>query len=105
MDWKTSARIGPLQVRRYEPAIALETAIFLNLDAGDYHQPERHHATELGIIIAASIAVHLVEKRQAVGLLTNGYDPLAEDPLAGSFLPLRKGSATPDARARPAGPC
>ncbi len=93
MDWKSSARIRALQVRRYEPAIALETATFLNLDAGDYHQPERHHATELGIITAASIAVHLVEKRQAVGLLTNGYDPLAEDPLAGSFLPLRKGSA------------
>lgn len=91
MDWKSSARMGALQVRRYEPAIALETAIFLNLDAGDYRQPERHHATELGIITAASVAAHLVEKRQAIGLITNGYDPLAEDSLAGSFLPLRKG--------------
>lgn len=93
MDWKSSARIGTLQVRRYEPAIALETATFLNLDAGDYRQPERHHATELGIVTTASVAVHLVEKRQAVGLLTNGHDPLAEDSLAGSFLPLRKGRA------------
>jgi len=91
MDWKSSARMGALQVRRYEPAIALETATFLNLDAGDYRQPERHHATELGITTAASVAAHLVEKRQAVGLITNGYDPLAEDSLAGSFLPLRKG--------------
>jgi uncharacterized protein (DUF58 family) len=35
MDWKTSARVGSLQVRRFEPAIALETAIFVNLDGGD----------------------------------------------------------------------
>ena len=93
MDWKSSARIGVLQVRRYEPAIALETAIMLNLDAGDYRQPERHPATELGIVTAASLAVHLVEKRQAVGLITNGQDPLAENPVAGTFLPLRKGRA------------
>lgn len=91
MDWKSSARIGALQVRRYEPAIALETATFLNLDAGDYDQAERRHATELGIITAASLAVHLVEMRQAVGLITNGHDPLAEDATDGSFLPQRKG--------------
>ena len=91
MDWKTSARVGTLQIRRYEPAIALETAILLNLNAGDYEQRERYQATELGIVTAASVAVHLVEKRQAVSLATNGADPLAVDPLAGSYLPLRKG--------------
>jgi uncharacterized protein (DUF58 family) len=91
MDWKTSARQGSLQVRRYEPAIALETAILLNLDAGDYPQAHRHEATELGIVIAASVAVHLVEKRQAVGLHTNGRDPLAKGPTAMPSLPLRKG--------------
>ena len=47
----------------------------------------------MGIVTAASLAVHLVEKRQAVGLITNGQDPLAEDPTAGAFLPLRKGRA------------
>ena len=97
IDWKTSARIGSLQVRRFEPAIALETAIFLNLDGSDYGPVERSVATELGIVISASIAVHLVEKRQAIGLVTNGLDPLretdAEDatPAAVPALPLRKG--------------
>jgi uncharacterized protein (DUF58 family) len=76
MDWKTSARVGSLQVRRYEPAISLETMIFLNLNGQDYRQRYRHHATELGIVVAASAAVHLAEKRQAVGLATNGRDPL-----------------------------
>jgi uncharacterized protein (DUF58 family) len=92
MDWKTSARVGSLQVRRYEPAIALETAVFLNLDGADYTQTyRRRQATELGIVIAASVAVHLIEKRQAVGLFTNGRDPLAETFNPSPSLPLRKG--------------
>jgi len=78
MDWKTSARLGSLQVRRYEPAISLETAILLNLNSDDYPTRYRQQATELGIVIAASLAVHLVEKRQAVGLFTNGRDPFQE---------------------------
>jgi len=78
VDWKTSARVGGLQVRRYQPAIALETEILLNLDAADYTGRDRFVATELGIIIAASVAVHLAEKRQAVGLVTNGCDPLQD---------------------------
>ncbi|HSR29189.1 MAG TPA: DUF58 domain-containing protein, partial [Anaerolineae bacterium] len=90
MDWKTSARVGSLQVRRYEPAIALETAIFLNLNETDYPQPYRRKATELGITIAASVAVHLIEKRQAVALSTNGHDPLSGSATAPS-APLRKG--------------
>jgi uncharacterized protein (DUF58 family) len=78
MDWKTSARVGALQVRRYEPAISLETAICLNLWARDYPGRERYTATELGIIIAASVAVHVAEKRQSVSLVTNGLDPLRQ---------------------------
>jgi len=96
LDWKTSARVGQLQVRRYEPAIALETAIFLNLAAGEYPQAYRHTATELGIVASASLAVHLAEQRQAVALVTNGRDPLRSVPPppgteATAALPLRKG--------------
>lgn len=75
MDWKTSARLGSLQVRRFEPAISLETAILLNLNGDDYVQRHRNRATELAIVVAASVAVHLTERRQAVGLFTNGADP------------------------------
>ncbi len=84
MDWKTSARLGRLQVRRYEPAIALETALFLNLRADDYPMRARFHVPELAIVIAASLATHLVEHRQAVALFTNGRDP------------LRTGAASPE---------
>jgi len=91
MDWKTSARVGALQVRRYEPAIALQTALVLNLDGTDYPVSLRQQATELGIVVAASAAAHLIEKRQAVSLITNGSDPLAEAASTTPSLPLRKG--------------
>ncbi len=97
MDWKTSARFGSLQVRCFEPAIALETAIFLNLDGSDYVATERSVAAEFAIVIAASISAHIVEKRQAIGLVTNGRDPFREAALEASpwaaapTLPLRKG--------------
>lgn len=93
IDWKTSSRVGTLQVRRYEPAISLETAILLNLNREDYPLRKWRSATELGIVIAASLATHLIEKRQAVGLATNGRDPLTESPDRSPCLPLRKGRA------------
>ncbi len=97
IDWKTSARVGAYQVRRYEPAISLQTALFLNLHLEDYTQRSRFQATELGIVVASSLAVHLTEKRQAVGLVTNGSDPLEEAGSDGNpsgripSLPPRKG--------------
>ncbi len=96
LDWKTSARVGQLQVRRYEPAIALDTAIFLNLAGSEYPQPCRYAATELGIVVSASLAAHLSEQRQAIALITNGRDPLRSGPPAPgaeltAALPLRKG--------------
>jgi len=91
IDWKTSSRVGVLQVKRYEPAIALETAIFLNLVDGDYPVSRRSTAPELAIVIAASIAVHLVERRQAVALISNGRDPLQD--LALAYQPATRRSA------------
>ena len=93
IDWKTSARLQSLQVRRFEPAIALTTAIFLNLDPAAYPVPYHITAPEMGIVVAASVAAHLAGKRQTVALATNGLDPLALPSVAGSApaLPLRKG--------------
>jgi uncharacterized protein (DUF58 family) len=93
MDWKTSARAGSLQVRRYEPSIALETAVLLNLLRSDYADVNWRQPSELGVIFAASIAVRLIQDRQAVGLATNGHDPLAEGTNASRSLPSRKGNA------------
>ena len=77
IDWKTSASLGQLQVRRYQPATSIEAFIMLNLNTTEYSGRWRFVAPELAITVAASVANQLIEQRQAVGLATNGADPLA----------------------------
>lgn len=92
--WKTSAVLGRLQVKRYQPAIALDVTIFVDLSRASYRQTRVWPATELAIVVAASLANSLAERRQAVGLGTNGRDPLADDAEQGAYPPTispRKG--------------
>ncbi|MCZ7673485.1 MAG: DUF58 domain-containing protein [Chloroflexi bacterium] len=77
INWKTSAHTRNLMVRTNEPAISLETAVLLNLHLGDYLWRDHRSTVEWGIELAASLAAHLVQARQSVGLITNGIDPLA----------------------------
>jgi uncharacterized protein (DUF58 family) len=90
IDWKSSAASGRLQVKLFEPSIALETFVVLNLNAEDYYYRSRVDSTELAIVIAASISNWIVGKKQMVGLMVNGRDPLTADgkPQA---IPPRKG--------------
>ena len=92
VDWKSSATTGRLQVKLFEPSIALETLICLNLNEDDYYYRRRIDSTELAIVIAASIANWIVEKRQTVGLMVNGRDPLTLDGEP-PYLPPRKGKS------------
>jgi hypothetical protein len=89
VDWKATAAAGHLQVRLFEPSIALETAIFLNLNNAEYDSRAPYMATELAIVVAASLANWVVAQRQAVGLLSNGIDPLQDDQLPQSIPPRR----------------
>jgi uncharacterized protein (DUF58 family) len=92
VDWKSTATTGRLQVKLFKPAISLETLIFLNLNAEDYHYRTRIDSTELAVVIAASMASWVAGKRQTVGLHVNGSDPLkpGSPPQA---IPPRKGQA------------
>ena len=90
IDWKASASTGQLQVKLFEPSITLETCILLNLNAEDYYYRHRIDSTELAIVIAASISNWIVEKRQMVGMMVNGHDPLMTDGKPQS-IPPRKG--------------
>jgi uncharacterized protein (DUF58 family) len=92
IDWKASAAAGRLQVRQYEPAISLEVSIFLNLSERDFESRSRIDAAELAVVTAASLAAYVAGKRQPVGLVTNGSDPLEPDsPI--HVLPVRRGTA------------
>jgi uncharacterized protein (DUF58 family) len=90
IDWKSSATSGRLQVKQFEPSIALETFVVLNLNAEDYYYRSRIDSTELAIVIAASISNWIVYQKQMVGMMVNGRDPLAADGRPQS-IPPRKG--------------
>ncbi len=90
IDWKASASTGQLQVKLFEPSIALETCVLLNLNAEDYYYRSRVDTTELAIVIAASISNWIVGKKQMVGLMVNGRDQLTADGKPQS-IPPRKG--------------
>jgi uncharacterized protein (DUF58 family) len=92
VDWKATASTGRLQVKQFEPSIALQTVIFLNLNASEYGAKHRIDTTELAIVIAASLANWIVSQKQAVGLTTNGVDNHNNN-LSVQPIPSRKGHA------------
>jgi uncharacterized protein (DUF58 family) len=90
VDWKATASTGRMQVKQFEPSIALQTVIFLNMNTPDYATRQRIDATELAIVIAASLANWAISMKQAVGLTTNGQDSLTDHPHV-QPIPSRKG--------------
>ena len=79
IDWKATASSGRMQTRLFEPSIALETILFLNLNIQDYFYRSRFDATELAIVAAGSLGNWISSQRQSVGLITNAFDPLTVD--------------------------
>lgn len=92
VDWKATAITGRLQVKQFEPSIALEVVIFLNLNNAEYPAQYRIDTTELAIVAAASVANRVSGLRQAVGLATNGVDSVEAGQTI-PFIPPRKGRA------------
>lgn len=91
VDWKSTATLGRLQVKQFEPSISLETLALLDLCRAAYDAQRWIDATELAVVVAASLANWVVERRQSVALATNGRDPLgAQTPIS---VPMRKGRA------------
>jgi uncharacterized protein (DUF58 family) len=89
IHWTATASAGRLLVKQYQPAVARETLICLDLDQEGYGRRQRYTATELAIVVAASLANHIVvHEGLPVGLTTEAWDPLAND-RAYFFLPPR----------------
>lgn len=89
IDWKSSAATGKLQVNLYEASIALEVTILLDLHRESYAIKSFFDATELAITAAASIAAWGKTKKQSIGMITNGSDPLHEDKHPHPLLPKK----------------
>ncbi len=78
IHWTATAATGQMLVKQFQPAIARDNAIFLNLSRPDYAllgYPDL--AVELAVTVAASLANHVaVREKLPVGLVTTGLDPL-----------------------------
>lgn len=80
IHWTATAATGRLLVKQYQPAIARDTLICLDLDRDDYGQRQRYTATELAIVVAASFAAHIINREGLpAGLATRALDPLQDD--------------------------
>lgn len=90
IDWKSTAAVGRLQTKIFEPSIALETVLMLNLNSEEYHYKFRYDASELAIMVAASLANWIIGKKQSAGLIVNGIDPFSADKYPQAYPP-RKG--------------
>lgn len=80
IHWTASASSRRLLVKQYEPAIARETFICLDLNEEHYRRRRNYTATELAIVVAASLANHIViEEQLPVGLATYAKDLLINE--------------------------
>ena len=88
IHWTATASAGQLLVKQYQPAIARETLICLDLDQENYGLRQRYQATELAIVVAASLANRIVvEEGLPVGLTTEARDPIGDEQVRFSFPP------------------
>jgi uncharacterized protein (DUF58 family) len=91
VDWKATANTGRLQVKLFDPSISMITEIALGLNINEYGH-NWADATELAIIVAASMAEWVIRNKGNAGLSTNGLDPLSDQAICTRIVP-RKGQA------------
>ncbi len=77
IHWKATAHEGTLLVKKFQQSQELPLFIALDLARDAYPPRTVSMLSEWAISVAASVANHMSERRQAVGLATSGHDPLA----------------------------
>ena len=89
VHWKASAHADALLVKKLQPSQAVPVTIVLDMNRAAYPPRALVGSSEWAVTVAASIANVLINERQAVGLDTNGLDPLTGAPAVA--LPQRNG--------------
>lgn len=88
LHWSASASAGRLLVKRYQPAIARETVICLDMAQQNYNMRHFVAAIELAVTTAASLANHIIRADHlATGLNIQFFDPLEQAPRAMQLPP------------------
>lgn len=72
INWKSSAKLGKLQVNTFFTTASQEVVLFLNLDSEIYSRNCR--LQETSIQIASTLASQFISNRIPVALETNGHD-------------------------------
>jgi len=73
IHWKATARTGELHSRLYEASTLIGANLILDFGRAAWADGDPERA-ELAVTAVASIAAHLVDRKQQVGLVTNGGD-------------------------------
>jgi len=91
VHWRATAHTGRLQSKLFEVSAQVENTVVLNLRRADYPDgpSDAEDAAELAVTAAASIARHVLDRRQRIGLLALGRDPAGE--AQESLLRVRSG--------------
>lgn len=74
IHWKASAHANELLVKKFQPSVALNMMVILDLHPDHYPARYMVSASEWAIVVAASMAAYAVGQRQPVGLICNGQD-------------------------------
>jgi len=72
INWKATARLGELYSNIYDCALYFPVQIVLNLAEQQYPLSNRSELAERAIATAASLTLHFLGLKQAVGLLSSG---------------------------------
>jgi uncharacterized protein (DUF58 family) len=79
IHWKSSARLGKLQTRIYEPTTTIDISLFLDVRTTESpYWGSVAQLQELGIIAAASISQHALEAGFRIGLYVNQITRFSE---------------------------
>lgn len=88
IHWRATARRGELQVKVYDPTIAYQWVLFVNVATFEHvWQGTDPELLERVISLAASIAYFGIEQKYSVGLIANGTWPSSDQRL--KILPSR----------------
>lgn len=74
IHWRTTARLGRLMSKVYEPSTLLGAQVILDFYAPAYQRKQVVERSELGVVAAASIAYYLWTRHERMGFLSNGRD-------------------------------
>lgn len=74
VHWRTTARLGELHCKVYEPSTIAGATILLDFHEDSFHDRGEPYRSELAVTAAMSLANAVYQMGQQIGLVTNGRD-------------------------------